>query len=62
MSVEDRLERLRISRMRLERERKTLQAKMDEVAGRRRESERLMALRGINGGETSAIGGTGEKG
>jgi len=62
MSVDDRLDRLRITRMRLERERKTLEAKMNEVAARRRESERVLALRGVDAGEGSAVGASGDKG
>jgi len=62
MSVDERLERLRITRMRLERERKTLEAKMDEVSARRRESERVLALRGVESGEGGAAGENGEKG
>jgi len=48
--------------MRLERERKTLEAKMDEVSARRRESERVLALRGVESGEGGAAGENGEKG
>jgi len=62
MSVDERLERLRITRMRLERERKTLEAKMEEVAARRRESERVAILRGVEGGEGGAVSGSAEKG
>jgi len=62
MTVDERLERLRITRMRLERERKTLEAKMDEVAARRRESDRVAALRKTGSGEGGAAGGNGEKG
>ena len=62
MSVDERLERLRITRIRLERERKTLEAKMEEVAARRRESERVAILRGVEGGEGGAVSGSAEKG
>lgn len=62
MSVDERLERLNITRTRLERERKALESKMEEVSTRRRESERVAALRGVGSGEGGAAGGNGENG